>query len=115
MKSFEVSIPSNRGVLSNNLACMFATQAQLSQSPRIGEFFPTEAVSPVVLWMDESQSPRIGEFFPTKWIILKNYDCRSLNPLESGSSFQLDREYMYRVGEKVSIPSNRGVLSNCSR
>ena len=39
-----------------------------------------------------------------------NWNC--LNPLESGSSFQQKWKNVTRKEDRVSIPSNRGVLSN---
>ncbi|RZB34210.1 MAG: hypothetical protein SRB2_03603 [Desulfobacteraceae bacterium Eth-SRB2] len=59
-----------------------------------------------------SQSPRIGEFFPTEAENILELVSKSLNPLESGSSFQLKLAQVMFDNLRVSIPSNRGVLSN---
>ena len=64
-QSAEVSIPSNRGYVSDNTNSKCMEGKTMSQSPQIGAMFRTEAE--IAMWMEymESQSPQIGAMFRT--------------------------------------------------
>ena len=110
-----VSIPSNRGMLSNSIWLKRDCVDQLSLNPlESGHAFeptwrPVTSLSGLL-----SQSPRIGACFRTDAMPDSHPIATiSLNPLESGHAFELTTApFMVSSIRLVSIPSNRGMLSN---
>ena len=94
-------------------SCLVKAFGRLSQSPQIGAMFRTEAEISFDRQFGTSQSPQIGAMFRTasnlehlKIVYL------SLNPLKSGLCFGLESINVESKMIEVSIPSNRGYVSD---
>ena len=131
----DVSIPSNRGVVSNKPTVTAVEEPSKSQSPRIGEFFPTilsqwhwspglrlnplESGSSFQLCYPNYTGtrktvsiPSIGEFFPTQMGKRAVGTGQKSQSPRIGEFFPTEAMADTNKSWFVSIPSNRGVLSN---
>ena len=89
-RDWSVSIPSNRGIPSDARTIRTSrTSGWKSQSPRIGAYLRTITDGKIgSLFSMSSQSPRIGAYLRTVCLLLKRTSMFwSLNPLESGHTF----------------------------
>ena len=85
----EVSIPSNRGSLSNQIHNMAEVMLSSVSIPSNRGSLSNHLSAPVDAFGYVSQSPRIGAVFPTIYTRWEDWKMEvSLNPLESGQSFQ---------------------------
>jgi len=81
-RRIQVSIPSDRGIRSDQLPCLIVVFFVKSQSPLIGAFVPTGAFGKKGSLQDSlSQSPLIGAFVPTGSGYISFYTSFCLNPL----------------------------------
>ena len=110
-----VSIPSNRGLLSdimvvNCIINRFPGLNPLKSGPAFGHYKAGLRLARALGLNPLKSGPAFG---PTPTHILNRASLDSLNPLKSGPAFGLPgREWTARELRQVSIPSNRGLLSD---